>query len=434
MASTSSASLQVGSVPPPPQPGSTTQRRAPPAQVLSELSRARWSGALTFELDGGPLRVWMTNGNVAWAEGVGLRRVLTEALCKLLGVSADGLQGLVTDWQRLRVPFADAVLSQPGMTEAKLEGALREHVVETLQGVTKSLSCLSHLQAHAAAEAAAGARWSFSLRDVLTVPAPLMTQQESLAELESRIRGARWVDLVTDGVAVGVGPTSSATRRLIEAMDALLLGHGDGVELALLHDRAGSCAGLRPLSSAVPASTWVGFGPEMGLGHTFMGLQAVRPWLDPARSTPSLPSLSSMPSLFPSRDGGLDVRAALAPALELGEGALGAHVLERDVVCWRSLSNVRPIEPAFLDAVSRASAALELLNQDDHATASGRGSFLMLDGREGFHVGTLVPGTSRTFLFLTFAAGASYGSAIAALSMGARALGESIERSGGFSR
>jgi hypothetical protein len=414
------------------------QRRAPPARVLSELSRARWSGALTFELDAGPLSVWMSNGNVAWAEGAGLRRVLTEALCKQLGVSLDTFQGLVHDWQRLRLPFADAVLSQPGMTEEKLQRALREHVVETLEGVTKSLSCLSHLSAHAAGETAnSSARWSFSLRDVLSVPVPWMTPQQSLAELESRIRGARWVDVVTDGMAVGIGPTNTATRRRIESLDALLLGHADGVELALLHDSSGSCAGLRAVSGAVQASTWVGFGPENGLGHTFMGLQAVRPWLDPSRPTPTLPSLRSMPSMFPHADGRLNVRAALAPALELGEGALGAHVLERDVVCWRSLSNVTAMTPAFLDAVTRASGALELLTHDSEPASpgvSGLGSFLMLDGREGFHVGTPVPGTARTFLFLTFAAGASYGNGVAALSLGARALGESIERSGGFSR
>jgi hypothetical protein len=114
----------------------------------------------------------------------------------------------------------------------------------------------------------------------------------------------------------------------------------------------------------------------------------------------------------------------------LSEGALCAHVLERETVCWGSLSAASRLSRPFMEAMQRAASALELCQDGElgavGAPFAGLQSFVMVESAEGFHVGTRVRGTMRTFLMFTFAAGSSYGSSIASLSVGAESLARQL--------
>lgn len=401
---------------------SVLQRRVKPLTRLCELSDAGWSGELVFALDSGQVRVWLKGGLLAWAEGGAQERSLRHVLCELLSIDRSSLLELAASWRARRLSLAEAVLAQPGMSEDKLRRALQEHLTEALSQIVRSAPCRVEQYEDAETSHAYATRWLFPLDQVLRPTRVTSVSHESLAELARRVYGASWVDLVVDGSTAGLSKCSGPHRGLLEASDALLFGHDDGVTMAVLRGEFGTWAGLPSAEEAGRASTWLAFDPEVPLGGAYHGLQAVCP--QPMARAPLMPrSLATEPSLFPGAEGVVNYRAALASALALSEGALGAHVLERDVVCWGSLCKLSLSRGPFMDAMRRAASVLELCKGQ---AGRGLGNFVMVESAQGFHVGTRVRGTERTILMFSFAHGSSYGSSIAALAVGADALATAL--------
>lgn len=407
---------------PPSRTISVKSRLEAPVSVLARLENERFSGQLTLALAAGEVRVWLQAGRVAWAERPAPLRSLGGVLRELLPNRGAGLRELVRSAQARGLSVAEALLSVPGMSESKLRGALQEHLLDALSDLTVSAPCRCRRIAADSSSPTYGAQWTFALAEVLLLPGGSSDARESLQQLTRRVYGARAVDLVCAGSAAGLTEENAADKQLLEAADELLLRHDDGAELAVLQASSGTWAGLRSATDSDETHTWVSFAPEVGLGGTYLGLQALRP-RDSLRTRPILPSLNGAPSLFPRADDAVAHRSLLASALELADGALAAHVVERDVVSWGVHSVVSPLRRASDEILLRAASLLELLPAADaRASTDQLDGFVMLERSDGFHIGTRIAGADRVFLFLTFAAGASYGHAVAALTRGAAAL------------
>ena len=371
--------------------------------------------------------MWLQDGRIVWAERARQHRDLGHALSELLSIDQRSLRALAQSWRERRVSWVDALLAEPRLELAQVRAALQEHLREALFPLTTNPSCRHWLEAAPAAQAGTRANLSFAPEEILCRPGAPLHERESLLQLAERVYGARSIDVVVDGHAAGFGGEPLADQRLLEAADALLFGADDDSELVVLRSVRGIWAGLRAAPHDEAASTWLAFEPELGLGAALMGLRTLLPGSADLRSAPVLPSLALTPSLFPAAPGRVDYRGLLDDALRLGDGGLAAHVFERDAVAWGSVS--RPHYTVLYDCLSRANSALDLCaagSDDDHVGAQ-QGAFVLLAGPHGFHLGGRVPGAERASLFLSFAAGASYGQSVAALSVGLSALSRHLQ-------
>jgi hypothetical protein len=396
--------------------------REHPAGTLWRLSQASWSGRLSLDLEHAATKVWLKDGHIVWAESSRQHRGLGHVLSDLLAIDEPALRVLARRWRDQQLSWADALLSDPSIGVDKVRNALLEHLREALLPLTTSPACRYRLEP-GPASVLSHRSLSFLPEEVLCRPAGAGEPRESLLHLAERVYGARWIDVAVEGSLAGFGAGQAADRRLLEAAEALLLDHPHDNRLAVLRSGRGTFAGTRCQASGA-VSTWLAFDPQLTLGGVFMGLRALLPSALAAGRAPILPSLSVSPSLFPGASDRVSYRSLLAQALSLGDGALAAHVFERDAISWASVSSDVREQSGLFDCLERANSALDLcandLDQDRPSGASD--AFVLLAGPQCFHVGGRVPGAERISLFLSFAPGASYGQSIAALSVGLSAL------------
>lgn len=389
-----------------------------PALTLRRLSRMSWSGRVSWEMERGRTQVWLDKGCIVWAESSRQHRGLGRVLSELLSIDQAALRALAQNWREQRMSWVDAVLAEPSIGIGQVRGALQEHLRAALFPLTTCASCRHRLEA-AAATFSAPAGLRFAPEEILCRPGA-QDERESLLQLAERVYGARAIDVVVGGSAAGFGAEHASDQRLLEAADALLLGPESENDLVVLRGADVLWAGLRSAVHEETASTWLAFDAELGLGGALMGLRAVLPASVTTRRAPVLHALESAPSLFPGAAERTGYRSVLAEALRLGDGGVAAHVFERDVVAWGSIGGSAD-QRALLEGLSRANSALDLCcagqdpNSESHA-------FVLLAGPSGFHLGGRIAGAARASLFLSFAAGASYGQGVAALSVGLSAL------------
>lgn len=396
-----------------------------PARTLRRLSRARMTGILSFAGRGLSARVWLSEGRIAWAECSHQRRGLAGLLRTLLRVDAHKMRELARDWHERKLTWSEGVLSQHGVEREQLRHALHEHLRQALMFVSTSERCDCSFDVSGAPSAALPVDLTFSLESVLSWPGADETEAKTLEGLAQRVYGAAWVEVVSGGVAAGLGPEGDDTSALLESADALLFGHADDVQLCLLRSVRGTWAGFRTALGREACSIWIGFGPHVQLGGAFLGLQAAAPLARRSRPTPVLPSLHGTPSLFPAPIDAVSVRGIVSPALELGEGALSAQLFVRGAVRWGTGTRSAVEGGPFFSGLSRADSLLEMcaaLRDGDRSGTDGAEDLVMLGGADGFHVGSSVPGAARTSFFLSFASGASYGQGTAALAVAVAAL------------
>ncbi|HEX6240318.1 MAG TPA: hypothetical protein VFZ61_05475, partial [Polyangiales bacterium] len=369
-------------------------------------------------------RVWLSEGRVAWAECSNQRRGLAGLLRALLRVDARKMRELARDWHERKLAWSEAVLSHH-IEREQLRQALHEHVRQALMFVTTSERCEYRFENQSVPGTPMPVDLTFSLEAVVSWPGAEESEAKTLEGLLQRVYGASWVEVVSGGVAAGLGPQGADEAALLESADALLFGHADDVQLCLLRSVRGSWAGFRTGVGSSACSIWIGFAPHVQLGGAFLGLQAAAPLARRSRTAPVLPALGALPSLFPAPGDAVRVRGIVSPALELGDGALAAHLFSQGAVRWGTGTRAAIEGDAFFAGLSRADSLLEMCSASrdpQQPVAEGMEDLVMLGGASGFHVGSSVPGSARTSFFLSFAPGASYGQGTAALAVGIAAL------------
>ena len=196
--------------------------REQPVLTLRRLSRAGWSGRVSWDMARGLTQVWLQDGSIAWAESSRQHRGLGHVLSELLSIDQRALRALAQSWRERRLSWVDAVLAEPSIGIEQVRRALQEHLREALFPLTASAPCRHQLEA-AAEVSSAPANLRFAPEEILCRPGA-QHERESLLQLAERVYGARAIDVVVGGSAAGFGAEAPADQRLLEAADALLFG------------------------------------------------------------------------------------------------------------------------------------------------------------------------------------------------------------------